>query len=58
MTFMFGAAITIELITLTVGIGFLVWALRNKKNKIMLAQIIGFLVLIFSVFAFTLHHLL
>lgn len=48
----------VELIALVFGIGLLVKALGTKKDKTQLAKAVGFLILILTVIAFTLHHFL
>lgn len=58
MTFILGAAIVIELIALAVAARFLLQALRNKKDKATISKFSGFLILIITIIAFTLHHLL
>lgn len=58
MMFLADIAFVLELIALVFGIGLLVKALRNKKDKAKLATAAGFLILILTIIAFTLHHLL
>ncbi len=55
---LFDFALGIELIGLTLGVGLLIWALHNKKRNNLLAKLSGFLILMLSIIAFTIHHFL
>lgn len=50
MMFLLDAAFAIELIALTVGAGLLIWSLRNQGSGRTLGKVIGFLVLVLSIF--------
>lgn len=58
MTVLLIAILVIEFITLAVGAGFFIQAFRNKNDKATLAKFSGFLILIITIIAFTLHHLM
>ncbi len=50
MTFLLDAAFAIELISLSLGAGLLIWSLRNQGTGVALGKVIGSLVLILSTF--------
>lgn len=51
MMFMFHSAMMLALIAIALGIGLIVWALRNEGRGVVLAKVFGWLIVIFAVLA-------